>query len=49
MAITRRNNIDVICSRIETAEQREFAARAGCSMVQGFLMAKLVLLDEFLK
>jgi len=49
LALSNKNNIKIICTKIETIEQNELARQAGCSMTQGYILAEPTLLEDFLK
>ncbi|NCB52801.1 MAG: EAL domain-containing protein [Clostridia bacterium] len=45
----KKSSIVIICTRIESDEQKMLVKKAGCSMAQGYLFAKPAMLDDFLK
>ena len=46
--IAAQLNLKVVAEGVETAEQFDFLAQSGCSMMQGFLLARPVLLEQWL-
>ncbi|NCB51977.1 MAG: EAL domain-containing protein [Clostridia bacterium] len=49
LTLSKKNNIEIISTKIEADEQKELAKQAGCSMAQGYQLAKPILLEDFLK
>ena len=48
-AIAKLMNLRVVAEGIETREQRDFLVEAGCDAIQGYLYAKPMPVEEWLR
>lgn len=47
ITLAKNMNLQVIAEGVETEEQREFLERAGCDVMQGYLVSKPITVAEF--
>ena len=48
VALGRTLNLEIVAEGVETAEQREFLTRMGCTSLQGYLLGRPVPADQFI-